>query len=770
MNRQNPSDDEPQAFLFHLSDVLRMTADPIAVEQAVTKMTMDYFGADRCYYCRIEDNTAIINRDALRFDLPSVAGVYSLDDFAIFKKVISEGNPFVVYDSRSTDILDPELRELCIQLQVISFIDVPVVKDGKPRGIFCLVQSKPRAWGKADVHLVVDIAERTWVSIERAQAEQTAHINEERMRAMKEAYQSVANAGKIEDSLRRLTELVAQETGGEARTAFYFVSTDGERLNSFRDAGTMSNAFLDEIDNFPIDEDSFACGLAVREGKPIIISDVLGDPRWKGLTHIAEKHNYRACWAFPIKTRDHKTVGTFAMYFDTVRRPSAQNLSLADVVTQTAAVVISNHHDNVERTKAESLLKEVNAKLKEMDVAKTNFFNNVSHEFRTPLTLLMSPLEEVMSNSKARISAADLKKLEIVHHGAMRLQKLVNTLLDFARMEAGKLETFLQPTDFSQISIDLASNFRSAIEKAGLKFVIKTEPINEPVYLNREMWEKIVLNLLSNAFKFTQKGKIEVIIRNKKKNVEFRVKDTGIGIAQKNITKIFERFTRIVVTQARTYEGTGIGLALVKDLVTANGGTIRVISEENVGSEFIVSIPKGKSHLSKRQIYESKARVAAAPLTEPFVDEISGWRREDEKLKKEKLRKYKREGALRLIIAEDNADMRDYLVNVLSEDKYEILAFEDGMKVLTFLRQGGEVDLIVTDVMMPVMDGYELVEWLKSDVKFSGIPVIMLSAKASEDSRIEGLKVGADGYLVKPFSAKELRAIVWSRIKQRRLE
>lgn len=412
--------------------------------------------------------------------------------------------------------------------------------------------------------------------------------------------------------------------------------------------------------------------------------------------------------------------------------------------------------------KSEEQLRALNARLQETDKAKTIFFNNVSHEFRTPLTLLIGPLEELIKSGGSKLLPDDMQKLQFAYRSAIRLQKLVTILLDFARIEAGKLEAYYQPTDFSKTTVELASTFRSAIEKAGLKYVVKAEQIAEPIYLNREMWEKIVFNLLSNAFKFTHKGKIEVIIREKKKNAELHVKDTGVGIASKDIHRIFDRFIRIEGMKARTNEGTGIGLALVRELVAVHGGAIKVKSTEGTGSEFIVSIPKGKAHFAKHQIFENRERPHVPDLKDSFVKEVLGWLPEDVKNSRRRLKQYQKEGASRVLIVEDNADMREYLTTVLSEDDHKIFAIEDGQKVINFLEEGGHADLIVADVMMPVLDGFEMVRTLKANPKFADIPVILLTAKATEEAKIEGLRLGADAYLTKPFSAKELRAIVLS--------
>jgi signal transduction histidine kinase/ActR/RegA family two-component response regulator len=703
--------DELKAFLLKLSDVLLSLQGSMAIRKEACRVLAEHLHADRVLFCLLEDQGEIVNVDGYHapnvIDFPGRVKVKDLPG-GLFDAITN--GEVIVRDVQNDIRIDETDRQKNLAAQVGAYICLPLIKGGETTAVIAVHQATARAWRESEVMLTREMAELTWTAIEKARAEKAIHVSDERMRAMKDTYQSVVNGAKVEDSLKRLAQLVTDETHGEARAVFHIAGEE--------DAGNI------------IDKNS--------EG----------------------------CLSFPIITRDDKVVGTFAMCFDTHREPTERHLALADIVTGTASVVISNHSDNVNRARAERLLKDVNAQLRQIDEAKTDFFNNVSHEFRTPLTLLIGPLEEVIKKNTSKIPPDDIQKLNVAYRGAIRLQKLVNTLLDFARIEAGKLEAFYQPTDFSKITADVAANFRSVIEKAGLKYVVKSEPINEAIYLNREMWEKIVSNLLSNAFKFTHKGKIEVILRNKKKNVELRIKDTGIGIAQRNINRIFERFTRVEAKEARTFEGTGIGLALVRELVLANGGSIKVKSTENAGSEFIVSIPKGKDHLPRQQIYETRENLNGNILSEPFIEEVSGWRPEDEKLMKRKLKKYLRDGALRVLVAEDNADMRDYLTSILSEDKYEILAVEDGQKVLTFLRQGGQADIILADVMMPNVDGYDLVQWLKSDPRFSQIPIVLISARASEEAKIEGLKMGADDYLVKPFSTNELRAVVMSRIKQ----
>lgn len=411
-------------------------------------------------------------------------------------------------------------------------------------------------------------------------------------------------------------------------------------------------------------------------------------------------------------------------------------------------------------------LKELNSKLKELDRAKTKFFSNVSHEFRTPLTLLLGPLEDLMKHGQT-LPAQDLQKLEMVHRNGIRLHKLVNTLLDFSRIEAGRLEAFFQPTDLAGFTAELAGSFRAAAEKAGLKFVVKADPGTEHAYVNREMWEKIVLNLLSNAFKFTLHGKIEVAVRSRQRYVKLYVRDTGAGIAPDDVPRIFDRFVRIEGVKARTYEGTGIGLALVKELVTLHGGSIKVKSEPGVGTTFTVTIPKGKAHLPPKQIFESTDRLPETTLSLSYFQEAASWL-QDTRLRSGAVKALmeKRDTGNKPVIlqADDNADMRQYLTHVLSDD-YHIVAVENGKKAIDLLEQGLRPDLVLADVMMPEMDGHTLVSTMKSNERFARIPVVLLSARSGEEAKIEGIESGADDYLVKPFSPRELRALVRARIQ-----
>ena len=409
-----------------------------------------------------------------------------------------------------------------------------------------------------------------------------------------------------------------------------------------------------------------------------------------------------------------------------------------------ASAIATARAYEIERKRAEALA--------EIDRAKTVFFSNVSHEFRTPLTLMLGPLEDVLEIPALPSTARD--QIEVAHRNALRLLKLVNTLLDFSRIEAGRIEAVYEPTDLASYTTELASVFRSAIERAGLRLVIDCAPLDERVYVDREMWEKIVLNLISNALKFTFDGRIEVAVHRNGSNVELSVRDTGTGIAKEELSHLFERFYRVRNARGRTHEGSGIGLALVQELVKLHGGSVSVSSELGAGSTFTISIPLGKDHLPADRIGAARTLESTASRGDAWVQEAMRWMARDT----DEPRKAVTGTRSRILIADDNADMREYVERLLSEH-HEVVAVGDGAAALDII-QRDTPDLLLADVMMPGIDGFELVHAIRDDPRIRNLPVILLSARAGEESRVEGLEAGADDYLVKPFSAKELLARV----------
>ena len=396
--------------------------------------------------------------------------------------------------------------------------------------------------------------------------------------------------------------------------------------------------------------------------------------------------------------------------------------------------------------------------LAELDRAKTTFFSNVSHEFRTPLTLLLGPIEDALADL-AGLPPQQRERLDVAHRNARRLLKLVNSLLDFSRIEAGRMQASFEATDLSAFTADLASNFRSACERGGLTLTVDCPPLPEPVHVDRQMWEKVVLNLISNAFKFTLEGGITVSLRAGRHQVELVVRDTGVGIASDELPRVFERFHRIEGQKGRTHEGTGIGLALVEELVKLHGGTVRVESRVGEGSAFRVAIPMGVAHLPREHLAEGPSPAESA-LGHTYAAEALRWVGGARPAGAVGADQPPMEGRPRVVLADDNADMRAYVQRLLEQGGYEVEAVADGMAALAAIRRGAPPDLMLTDVMMPELDGFGLLAAIRADPALEGQLVVLLSARAGEEARVEGLAAGADDYLVKPFSARELRARV----------
>ncbi|KUI27564.1 histidine kinase [Mycobacterium sp. IS-1742] len=411
--------------------------------------------------------------------------------------------------------------------------------------------------------------------------------------------------------------------------------------------------------------------------------------------------------------------------------------------------------------------------LAELDLAKTTFFSNISHEFRTPLTLILGPLAELRRD--AGLDAQAREELELVHRNGLRLAKLVNTLLDFSRIQAGRMRARFEPVDLAAVTAELASVFRSAIERAGLEFTVDCPPLAEPVYVDRDMWEKVVLNLLSNALKFTLDGAVTVRVTHDAGAAVVTVADTGVGIPDTEMPRLFERFHRVETADARSTEGSGIGLALVKELIGLHGGTIGARSEEGRGTTFTIRMPFGSAHLPPDDVVPAGRTSGVSTIADPYLQEALRWLpASDSEIEDGQgiTATVPADGAAvvpaRVLIADDNADMRAYLTGLLRGAGYEVTAVSDGRQALDSIRSDLP-DLVVSDVMMPGVDGLELLAALRTESRTAALPVLLLSARAGQESSIEGLHAGADDYLVKPFAAAELLARVRANVALARL-
>jgi signal transduction histidine kinase/FixJ family two-component response regulator len=588
-------------------------------------------------------------------------------------------------------------------------------------------------------------------------------IGDGRLRTLRDLGRTVAAAKTPELACQSAAEIFGANPGDIPFSLLYLVEDGGKRARLVAASGFAAEADAGpaSVDLTSSDTSAWPLTRVLASGSTELVTDL--SSRFGRLPGGLWPEPPETALVVPL-TSAGQTRGFLVAGFSTRRMIDADYRSFFDLLGGHVSTAIANAQAfEDEKKRAETLA--------ELDRAKTAFFTNVSHEFRTPLTLLLGPLGEPLAETTDEGQRA---RLELLHRNAVRLQKLVNTLLDFSRIEAGRMQASYDPTDLAPFTRELASMFRSAVEQAGLRFVVDCAPLTEPVYVDRDMYEKIVLNLLSNAFKFTLEGEIAVTLRDAGASVELSVADTGAGIAVDQLPHVFERFHRIEGTPARTHEGTGIGLALVQELVKLHGGSVVVTSVAGEGTTFTVSIPKGHGHLSTERIGAARTLATTALAPDHYVEEAMRWlpgratRAADDSVPIANAKTEPSGGSRPYIVwADDNTDMREYVSRLL-DPLYDVEAVADGEAALGAVRRRLP-DLILADVMMPRLDGFGLLKALRADERARSIPVILLSARAGEESRVEGMTAGADDYLVKPFSARELRARVDAHLKMARL-
>ncbi len=431
------------------------------------------------------------------------------------------------------------------------------------------------------------------------------------------------------------------------------------------------------------------------------------------------------------------------------------------VRAQIAASIANAGAAEEERKRARTLAK--------LDRAKTAFFANISHEFRTPLTLMLGPLEDVLAAPPGQ-EGEHRDGLRLARRSSQRLLRLVNMLLDFSKVEADRVDASFQAVDLSAATRELASHFCSACERADLQLTVECPPLPAAVWVDRNMWEQIVINLLSNALKFTLEGGIAVTLRPLEDAVVLEVRDTGTGIPEHELPHIFERFHRVAGTRGRTQEGSGIGLALVRDLVQLHGGEIRAIANTAGGTTFVVTIPWGSSHLPAEQINLAASESDPRSEAERWVRDDFDWLFESGDDPKLAIANGESGPAMdqgtrrpRLLLAEDNADMRAYLRRLLAAE-WEVEAVVDGAAALTAALRHPP-DMVLSDLIMPELDGLALVRALRAEPATRELPIVLLSARAGDEARISALNAGAVDYLAKPFTARELSARLRSNLE-----
>lgn len=583
-------------------------------------------------------------------------------------------------------------------------------------------------------------------------------LGDRRLRTLRDLAAAPAEARTVRAAYEQSMEVLARNAADIPFALLYLLDEAGETAELAASIGVEPGASVSpstvpraEAGGWPIFD-------VATSGKPQVMEDLAR--RFDALPQGPWPEPVGTAVVQPVMGREQRrSLGVLVLGASSRRALDEDYRSFFDlVVNQVAASIANARASEDERRRAETLA--------ELDRAKTAFFSNVSHEFRTPLTLMMSPLEELLAVPDEERLGDRRHLIDVAHRNSQRLLRLVNTLLDFSRVEAGRMKAVYVPTDLARLTGDLVSNFRSLCERAGIRLEVECDELPEAVYVDREMWEKIVLNLMSNAFKFTLEGAIAVALRVQEGEAVLTVTDSGVGIPRGELPHLFDRFHRVESTLGRSHEGSGIGLALVQELVKLHGGRIVVESEVGRGTRFTVSIPLGQAHLPAEHVSAEHALKATTERARAFVEEAWRWlpgvslgdaalpapsdatpANDDHAAARP-----------RVLWADDNADMRNYVRRLLAEF-YDVQVVNDGEAALAAAR-ARPPDLILSDVMMPRLDGFGLLTALRADERTRDLPIVLVSARAGEEAEVEGLEAGADDYLVKPFTARELLARV----------
>jgi signal transduction histidine kinase/DNA-binding response OmpR family regulator len=518
-------------------------------------------------------------------------------------------------------------------------------------------------------------------------------------------------------------------------------------------------------------------GWVLAKKAPLIIKDLSEDKRFK--TTDEERKIIKSLICSPIWF-EGKIIGILQMINkkkEQERKPffTDYDLSLISIISAQAGQIIENsklQQVNFEKKKEAEIAKLETEKLQELDRLKTNFFTNLSHEFRTPLTLILGPAEKINSNTSNDVT----KDSGIIKRNSQRLLKLVNQLLDLSGLEAGKMKLEASKNNIVSFVKGVVLSFESLSEEKDIALKISSEKEIIELYFDKEKMIKILTNILSNAFKYTKEdGKITVSITESSSlpgealakpgsSVEIKIRDTGIGIPKEEIPKLFDRFYQVDSSFKKENEGTGIGLALTKELVELHHGSISVESEMGTWTEFTLKFPAGREHLKDEEMSnnEEEDRSKTTVSEENYfmtkeAEEIISENIEIDLVENDKMI---------ILIVEDNYDMREYIKESLGED-YRI---EEAINGEQGVRKAEKIipDLIISDMMMPKMDGNEMTRILRNNEKTSHIPIIILTAKTGQESKLEGLETGADDYLTKPFDIKELQIRIANLINIRR--
>ena len=687
----------------------------------------------------------------------------------------------VIYDATTDERVQGDTAEqsnrsqVYEDAQICSTLVVPLICQQELMAVLALHQSgESRDWEEDDVQLVVMVANQAALALSQARAYEQVHALAQREALINTITSAIRSSLDPQEIFAAITEQLGQALQVDGCVLSLWTAEDefvecvGLYDSSSVEVGNNSNSNGKAKSN-PYQLPQYLASLRgnqilqeiLQTQEPLIITN-LNDysAQVKGFD-LPLKMATRSLMVVPLLA-DGKIIGSISLRQSRKERhwlkPEVE--LAASVAVQAALAVQQSRLYQKTRQQAERLL--------ELDKQKTEFFQNISHEFRTPITLIQGPLESAVNTGEGLSHEQSI----IALRNSRRLLRLVNQLLDLQRLDAGRMQPSFRKCDLVEFVSQIVESFRPYCEKKDLNLLTELDEC-PAVYLDMEKFDKVVYNLLSNAMKFTpQNGSITVRLQYTGSDCVLQVEDTGIGIAKEQIPHLFERFRQAEGSENRSYEGTGLGLALVKELVEVHGGTVTVDSQYESGTNFTISLPSGSAHLNASQVVETESKVnlsraavelADLELIESADTHIGNFEIPQELLSasvnspEEKVLNSKTGKGQLVLVVDDNPDMRAYVSSILRANGYQVQTARNGSEGFNIAKELLP-NLIVTDLMMPLVTGLEMIRMIRSEETLKGIPIILLTAKVDEDTRIEGTERGADAYLAKPFNDRELLA------------
>ncbi|MBD2244864.1 response regulator [Nostoc sp. FACHB-888] len=678
----------------------------------------------------------------------------------------------------------PELRQrgaAFTAANICSSLVVPLICQQELMAVLALHQcSLPRLWEEDEVQLVLMVADQAALALSQAYAYEQVRALAKREALINTITSAIRSSLDPQDIFAAITQQLGQALQVDGCVLSLWTEEDEfvecvGLYDSFQHSENLRRDSLTQALPYPDNNSSKNNHLlsprlpysqaSIQENpilqqmlqthEPVVISNVSHSPSNVQGFDLPLKMPTRSLMVVPLLA-DGKCIGSITLHEGKkVRQWLSSDIDLAKAVAAQAAIAVQQSHlYQKTRQQAERLL--------ELDKQKTEFFQNISHEFRTPITLIQGPLESAVAAGEG----LSYSQSAIALRNSRRLLRLVNQLLDLQRLDAGRMQPSFRPCNIVEFVSQIVESFRPYCEKKGLHLVTQLDECST-VYLDMEKFDKVVYNLLSNAMKFTPEGgTISVRLKSEHDRCILQVKDTGIGIVKEQIPHLFERFRQAEGSANRSYEGSGLGLALVKELVELHGGQVTVESVYGEGTTFSLWLVPGNTHLPAQQLLEtptelntSRASVELADLelVDSTIDNIeditinfsSNIDTQNSALKTQHS----------ILVVDDNPDLRTYVSEIFRRNGYHVRTARNGYEGHSVAKEIIP-SLIVTDLMMPLVSGLEMIKMIRHEEKLKGTPIILLTAKIDEETRIEGTEHGADAYLAKPFNDRELLAEV----------